>query len=149
MYDRILVPIDGSQTSKHGLREAIALAKALKSELVLLHVVDDYALLMGGVTPDALDDALRRLRSRGDEWLTDAASAAAAQGVACKTRLNDDRETIADSILKEARSNDCSLIVMGTHGRRGMKRLAMGSDAELVIRSSAVPVLLVRAPDSH
>jgi nucleotide-binding universal stress UspA family protein len=54
---------------------------------------------------------------------------------------------VADAILEQVRLSDCKLIVMGTHGRRGMRRLAMGSDAELVLRASPVPVLLVRRED--
>jgi len=147
MYDRILVPIDGSQTAEQGLREAIALARKLGSRLVALHVVDDFPLMMEWATAASFEDSLQRLRQYGNELLTQAAQAAAAEHVDCDTRLLDVRqETVANAILKEARGSGCGLIVMGTHGRRGMKRLAMGSDAELVVRSSTVPVLLLREP---
>jgi len=55
---------------------------------------------------------------------------------------------VAETILDEARLSNCDLIVMGTHGRRGLSRLTLGSDAELVVRSSHLPVLLVRDPDA-
>jgi nucleotide-binding universal stress UspA family protein len=53
---------------------------------------------------------------------------------------------VCDMILEEARQSGAELIVMGTHGRRGLSRVALGSDAELVLRESSVPVLLVRQP---
>ena len=70
-----------------------------------------------------------------------------AQGVTAETSLHDLRGgRVADAIVEEARQSRCDLIVIGTHGRRGVARAMLGSDAENVVRSSPVPVLLVRAP---
>jgi nucleotide-binding universal stress UspA family protein len=82
--------------------------------------------------------------------LAKANDATAEHGVPAETRLRGVmRATVADAIVDEAQKLGCDLIVMGTHGRRGISRLAMGSDAELVVRSSWVPVLLVRMQTLH
>jgi nucleotide-binding universal stress UspA family protein len=148
MYTRILVPIDGSTTAQRGLDEAIGLARQLGSRLHLLNVVD-ARLLMGEMAiyaPPAqlLDD----WRAEGEKLLASAVAQALAQGVAADSALQcDPGQRVCDMILREAASAGAELIVMGTHGRRGLRRLTLGSDAELVLRESPVPVLLVRAAD--
>ena len=150
MYSRILVPVDGSSASQKGLAEAIELARGSRAQLMLVHVVDE--LVVGSsydlsrVTPKVIES----LREGGRQVLASALATAQQREVAVETRL---LETIggraADQIVDAARQWPADLIVMGTHGRRGLRRLAMGSDAELVLRTSPVPVLLVRdAPES-
>lgn len=146
MYQRILVPLDGSATAEAGLRHAIDLAAALNAKLVLLHVMDDFALtveMASVASSDAVRDALRQY---GQEALTRARQAASAAGVMSETVLREvPQARIAEVINAEAARDRCDLVVMGTHGRRGFSRLTLGSSAEAVLRSSAVPVLLVRA----
>ncbi len=149
MYDRILVPIDGSAPSLRGLQEAVSVGKCMGSKLVLLHVVDDFPMVVEMAPASAYEHTLALMRQRGQEVLAQAAAAVKAAGLEAETLLRDvQQETVADAILDQARASGCQLIVMGTHGRRGMKRLAMGSDAELVLRASPVPVLLVREKGS-
>ncbi len=148
MYDRILVPIDGSAPSLRGLQEAMALARHLGSRLVLLHIVDNFPMLEMAPAP-AYVQTLALMRTRGEELLAQARGHVLAAGLEVDTLLRDiQQETVADTILDQVRQSQCRLIVMGTHGRRGMKRLAMGSDAELVLRASPVPVLMVRETDN-
>jgi nucleotide-binding universal stress UspA family protein len=144
MYRRILVPVDGSPTAERGLREAIDLAGP-NARLVLLHVIDDYPMLVQMSSMSAFED-LKRARLRlGEDVLASARSKAEEAGVQVDTVL---REVVharaADVIVEEAVKAHCDLIVMGTHGRRGVSRLTLGSEADLVIRISPVPVLLVR-----
>ena len=140
-YKRILVPIDGSPTSKRGLREAIGFAKAQKARLQLVHVVD-VAGLEGG---PAVTDLAAALKERGRHLLEGAAARVRKNGLACDTVL---LETLvgpaAEPIVRQARKWRADLIVIGTHGRRGLKRLVMGSDAEQIVRTAPAPVLLVR-----
>ncbi|MBW8831083.1 MAG: universal stress protein [Burkholderiales bacterium] len=145
MYSRILVPIDGSPTSQRGLDEAIALAARLDSALQLLNVVD-ARLLIGEVSASLPPDKLLEdWRAAGDRLVSAAVERARSKGVAAVGAVRcDPGLRVCDAILQEAKNTDASLIVMGTHGRRGLKRLALGSDAELVLRGSAVPVLLIR-----
>ena len=145
-YKKILVAVDGSKTAAKGLREALRLAKREGAKLVVLNVVNDYPAF--AATPEApiLVDLLPMLREGGKKILARAAAAARKAGVRPVTVL---REIItgpaADAIVREARKQRADLIVLGTHGRRGVRRLVLGSDAEQVVRTSRVPVLLVRA----
>ena len=145
MYQHILVPLDGSATAERGLREAVRLAAEQKSNLRLLHVVEDFSTLMEMSTAVSFDAMMREVRGYGEDVLSKAKAAAAAAGVTSETSLREvTRGRIASIVIDEARSSGCDLIVMGTHGRRGFSRLALGSDADLVVRQSRVPVLLLR-----
>lgn len=148
MYERILVPVDGSATAERGLQEAIGLAAQLKCRLHVLHVVDDFPLLVEVASVENYNDTMARLRKYGDRLLSDAAARAGDAGVAVETRQREATpKRIAQAIVDEAIQAGCKLIVMGTHGRRGFSRVTLGSDAEEVVRTSPVPVLLVRHPD--
>ena len=146
MYQHILVPVNGSATADRGLREAIALAVDQRARLCLLHIVDGFSMLSEEAASDkSFEQTLKRLRRSGEELLARARHAAGAAGAQADTKLHEvTQETIAQAIVDEAAKSGCDLIVMGTHGRQGVSRLALGSEAELVVRSSRVPVLLVR-----
>ena len=145
-YKRILVAVDGSAASTKGLREALRLAKAAGAKLCILHVVDEFYAFAGydGLGPTA--DLVPLFREGGRKVLDKAKRAADAARVRATVVL---REMIggpaAGPIVREARKQRADLIVLGTHGRRGVRRLVLGSDAEQVVRSASVPVLLVRA----
>jgi nucleotide-binding universal stress UspA family protein len=145
MYRKILVAVDGSAPSLRGLTEAIGLAKALGSELRLVHVVNEF--IDGVYGPGAMyyDHVLAALREAGAGVLQKAVGIVRKEGLEPEHKLIEIvGGRIADQIVKDATDWRADLIVLGTHGRRGLKRLALGSDAELVLRRSPVPVLLVR-----
>lgn len=145
MYHRILVPIDGSPTAERGLREAIRLAAEQKAKLHLLHVIDDFPMLMEMSTISSFEAGLQKMRQYGESVLAAGKTAASKSEVPAETVLREvTRGRIADVVVDEAKTAACDLIVMGTHGRRGFSRLALGSDADLVVRGSPVPVMLVR-----
>lgn len=148
MTKRILVPVDGSATSRRGLREAIRLAKSSRAALVILNVVDAMPILATLEGGAALDPGLiDSLREGGRKVLDRALAEARRGGVGAKTVLAENLAgRVADVIVRQAKKQRAGLIVIGTHGRRGLSRMVMGSDAELVVRYSSVPVLLVRAP---
>jgi nucleotide-binding universal stress UspA family protein len=152
MFKRILVAIDGSSTSNHGFNVALELAKDQLAQLIALHVVDETSVtrsLVGAEygPPDYFTTMLDDLRKSGRKILSKAEAAAAKNGSSAKTVMVDTLgHSVAHAILEQARKLDADLIVMGTHGRRGLSRLVMGSDAEGVLREARVPVLLVRAP---
>ena len=146
MYGKILVPVDGSETSLKGLKEAMMLAETQRSTLVLLHIVNefifDYTYSPAAYSPSVIDG----LRERGRAILAQAEGLARERGFEPVTvMLESIGGPAADLIISQAREQRADLIVMGTHGRRGLRRLAMGSDAEQVVRMASVPVLLVRA----
>ncbi|MCA6216383.1 universal stress protein [Ideonella sp. B7] len=145
MYKKILVPVDGSPTAECGLNEAIKLAAGSSTALHLLYVVDQYPMLVDFAAAASYEEVQEDLRRYGKEVLAKALETAKAAGVSADSV---EREVIggrvADVVVEEAGKAGCDLIVMGTHGRRGLSRLTLGSDAELVVRHAPVPVLLVR-----
>ena len=150
MYQRILVPVDGSSTSNRGLAEAIRLAALTGGRLRLVHVIDElsFALAMDAYSGYA-GDWLKELRAEGARLLEASRAQAAAQGVTVDTVLCDSfKGTVNDQVIAQAVASQAELIVLGTHGRRGLGRWVMGSSAEHILRMSPVPVLLVRAPEA-
>ncbi len=145
MYAKILVPVDGSETSKRGLREAIKLAKNQNSQLVLFHIVNEFVLDYTFSAELYADQLLDSMRTQGQAVLDQMAAFVRQQGLQPECVLMESIGGAAgDLIVEQAKQSAVDLIVMGTHGRRGLRRLAVGSDAEAVIRSAPVPVLLVR-----
>ena len=147
-YRRILVPVDGSPTSNAGLREAIEIAKGQGASLQLVHVVDHHYLLMAGLEAGAyVEDLMQDMVRSGRRILQVAEARVRKSGVAVSKALLESPATpAADAIVRQARKAKVDLIVIGTHGRRGVRRLLMGSDAEQIVRNSPVPVMLVRSP---
>ncbi len=149
MYQHILVPVDGSDTSRHGLEEAIRLARLTQGRLRLIHVIDELSMSMAvsasaGFTAEWLDG----LRESGEKVLADAKAVVCNAGLEVDGRVHDNFSGPLDVIVAaEARGWPAELIVLGTHGRRGIGRLMMGSGAENILRSAPVPVLLVRTPE--
>jgi nucleotide-binding universal stress UspA family protein len=147
MYKKILVAIDGSATSLRGLNEAIRLARATGGRLMLVHVVQELVIASEDPTGATYTRVIDSLRSVGASVLAQATSTVQQADVPCEEKLVQTiGGSVADEIVKQAKLWSADLIVLGTHGRRGLKRLAMGSDAELVVRLASVPVLLVREP---
>lgn len=147
MISKILVPVDGSSMSMRGLAEAVALVKQVKGTLRIVHAVNE--MLMGDMSlgKDYYNQWVEASLARGREIIREAQVFCHHRNVEAETVLV---ETIgkpaADAIVDQAKQWPADLIVMGTHGRRGISRLLMGSDAELILRSAAVPVMLVREP---
>jgi len=151
MYQRILVPVDGSPTSNLGLKEAIELAKVCGAQLRLVHVVDEMSLAMAmNAYSGYVGDWLTLLRDGGKKIVDASLQAARAAGIEAESCMFDSLSgSIDDLILAEADRCKAGLIVLGTHGRRGPRRWLLGSTAETIARRSAVPVLLVRDPCEH
>lgn len=147
MYRRILVPVDGSDTAKKGLNEAVKLAEALESELRIIHIVDDSALALNPEAGVAAAPLVEDFAEAGRQILEEARALAEAAGAPAGIVLHENfTGRVADLIVDEANKWGADLIVMGTHGRRGIRHAVLGSDAEAVVRGAKVPVLLVRTP---
>lgn len=147
MYQRILVPVDGSATSSRGLQEAIKLAQLTGAHLRLIHIVDEIALATGLEAATMMTgDMMELLREGGARLLAKAKARAEKAGVPTDTVLGDSLAgRICDQVVAQAKRWRADLIVLGTHGRRGVGRVLLGSDAEMIVRLAPVPVLLVRA----
>lgn len=154
MFKQVLVAVDGSPTSNRGLKAAIGLAADQHASLAIVHVVDTMASMayvgdMSYVPASYVDDMLEDLRTSGRRILAKAEGTARDAGVEAKTFLVETKGgTVAEAILAQARKAHADVIVLGTHGRRGLSRVLMGSDAETVLREARVPVMLVRAPEA-
>ena len=149
MYQRILVPVDGSPPSEAGLKVAIDMAKLTGAQIRLLHVVDPMPFAYSAEGFGAMaTDVLALLRESGEQVLRAARERVVQDGVATDTVLLDGYGgRLCDRVAEQVKDWQADLIVIGTHGRRGVPRMLLGSDAEQVLRTAAVPVLLVRPPE--
>jgi len=144
MYDKILIPIDGSEVSAHAALEGFALAKMLGAEVNLLYVVD-YAVL---TMPDAettlsnMEVIRKSFTTLGEKAIGELSATAKEKGVKVKAVISEG--DVHDEIIKAAEDLKASLVIMGTHGRRGLNRLLLGSVAESVARRAHCAVLLIR-----
>ena len=147
MYKHILVPLDGSPTGALALKEAASLAKLCGATLHLLHIVDSMQHITGFEPPMVhITDVRPRFMQAGQDVLDEACQKLAEHGVAVTPLLLENPGArVAELIVDNAQRLGVDLIVMGTHGRRGVNRLLLGSDAEQTVRLAGVPVLLVRA----
>lgn len=145
MYKQILCPVDGSPASNCGMAEAINLAKDQNAKLRFLHVIDMYFPVLdatGDFNVVNIDDILRK---NGKKVLKKAEAAAIKAGVTPESEMVEAiGARISKFVVGQAKAWPADLIVMGTHGLRGVERLVMGSDAETIVRTSPVPILLVR-----
>jgi nucleotide-binding universal stress UspA family protein len=145
MYQRILVPVDGSETANKAMITALQMARDSGGQVHLVHVVE-------GMTPLAADpygaysgEVVEIMRQSGSKILEDALAVAKAAGVPAETELFDNfGERLAEVVADAATRFKADLIVVGTHGRRGLGRMMLGSGAEQIIRLAPVPVLVIR-----
>ena len=148
MYKRILVPVDGSPTSMSGLGEAVRMAALAGAKVRLMHVLDAWAYTSGFETATVYSgEVLPFMRSEGKRILNEARAVATRAGVEVDTVLIEKvAERVCDLVIAHAQNWQADLIVIGSHGRRGVERVVMGSDAEQIVRQAPVPVLVVRSP---
>ena len=136
--------MDGGPVSNRGLKEAMKLARAGNARVRLFHVIAEYAAFANAEAAIDIRPILAalRLKPRGARAALDwrARSWGGCVEISLADSLNG---SVADTIVDEARRWRADLIVMGTHGRRGVKRMLLGSEAESVVRCSPMPVLLV------
>jgi nucleotide-binding universal stress UspA family protein len=150
MYTRILVPVDGSKTSDRGLAEAIRMARLTGGRLKLLHVIDGQLLALDSMAGLAVTpDLWNLLREAGEAILNRGRATVQAAGLPVETELREGlAQRVCDGVADAAKRWEAELVVLGTHGRRGVGRMLLGSDAEQVVRTSPVPVLLVRGEEA-
>ncbi|MCP3017711.1 universal stress protein [Cupriavidus basilensis] len=147
MYQRILLAVDGSRSSELALTQAITVAKATGSEVKVLFVADDNDVFFtaGSYDPRKL---MEGILAAGRDALAAAATRLADAGVPHSTLILEKPVSpgqISTTIVEQADRWNADLIVIGTHGRRGFRRLVMGSVSEGVVHKSNKPVLMVRS----
>ncbi len=147
MYQRILVATDGSDLSSTAVSSAIELAAAIGAELVALYVVPRYPVsyFEGGITI-SVDDIARTEKQwsdKGQAVVDVVQQQAKARGVTAKAVVAQS-DLVAESIMSAATKHACDLVVMASHGRKGIKRVLLGSETQHVLTHSTVPVLVLR-----
>lgn len=138
MYTSILIPVDGSENSMRATKHAIDLAVKFNARLIGLHVIDTRILKAA----EGSSKLLSQLQRLGENYLKDVATLAGEVKVKVETSLQEGLPV--DVIVEEAEKRNVDLIVMGTRGLTGAKRVVLGSTAEQVIRWAACPVLVVK-----
>jgi nucleotide-binding universal stress UspA family protein len=147
MYQRILVATDGSTLSKKAVSSAISLAVLTGAELVALKVVPRYpqSYFEGGIVLQVgeVERIEKQWTESGQAIVDGVEKAAQAKGVKVKP-ITVRSDLVSDAIIAAAKKHKCDLIVMASHGRRGIKRLLLGSETQLVLTHSHIPVLVLR-----
>ena len=147
MYESILIPTDGSRTARRAAEQGLELARQLGSRVTFLHVLEN-PLVAGYAAPEALPYSAQLyedLKIAAEDVLEEAIARARTTGVAAEARLVENRRPV-DAIHEAEDGHD--LVVMGTHGRRGVDRWMFGSVTEGALRRSSLPFLVVRGDDS-
>ena len=143
-FKRILVPVDGSEVSNRALVSALQLARDGGGQVRLLHVLDQIDYFSGGyeyVGATVMEELQRQSR----KVLEDAAAICQSAGVPYDTVLVDEPGSrLGDKVADQALAWDADLVVVGTHGRKGISRALLGSGAEQIVRFAPAPVLVVR-----
>jgi nucleotide-binding universal stress UspA family protein len=146
VFERVLIPLDGSPAAAEALSQMQPLLSEAKSELLLLRVVDEPTIVVTeypGLVAQLSDSALAE--SDAQAYVDELATELRSTGLAIRTRVLSGNA--AESILEVARKEKATAIAMATHGRSGVMRWAMGSVAEKVLRTSELPLCLVRSSD--
>ena len=147
MYQRILVPTDGSALSKKAVNSAIEQAAATGAELVALYVVPRYPMsyFEGGISVSDSEVARteKQWAEKGQAVVDEVQRAAKASGVKAKGVLARSN-LVAESVISAAKKHKCDLIIMASHGRKGIKRVLLGSETQHVLTHSNLPVLVLR-----
>lgn len=147
MYTHILIPTDGSEFAQAGVDHGLSLAKALGSKVTIITVTEPFPVPTGGagwgVTRADIDNYNAARAKEAETMLASIKTTAEKMGIELET-IHVPGSRAATAILEVAEQVGCNLIVMASHGRRGVKRLILGSQAAEVVSSSSVPVLVIR-----
>jgi nucleotide-binding universal stress UspA family protein len=147
MYQRILVATDGSNLSKKAVKTAVELAALCGAELVALKVVPRYpqSYFEGGIAlqPEEVRRVENQWADEGQAVVDAVKKTALGKGVTTKA-LTIKSDVVSDAVLATAKKHQCDLIVMASHGRKGIKRLLLGSETQHVLTHSSIPVLILK-----
>lgn len=144
MFKRILVPTDGSELSDKAIKAAVDLARTLKASLVGMTTLEPYSYSnLSEYRPETLDDYEARMDKAGAERLARVADAASQAGVPVET-VTVKSFSPYEAIIDTAKTSKCDLIVMASHGRRGLNAVLLGSETQKVLTHTTIPVMVYR-----
>lgn len=147
MHRHILIPTDGSELSQNAIRYGMALAKSVNAKVTVLTVSTPFQTFAvePGLVTDTPEQYAKRMATLAAKYLNVAKETALAAGVSCETmHVEHDQPYLA--IIETAAKKSCDLIVMASHGRRGISAVVLGSETVKVLTHSTIPVLVVRGP---
>ncbi|WP_428421567.1 universal stress protein [Methylibium sp.] len=145
MFKHLLLPTDGSGTSEAAVRKGLQFAKEQQARVTAVHVVPEFHTLTYRTTmlEDTREEFIAECKAQAQKFLSEVERAAKEEGVACRTVMithDHPHEAINDT----AAQSGCDLIVMASHGRRGIKGLLLGSETQKVLTHATLPVLVLR-----
>lgn len=146
MYQHILIPTDGSELSQQAIEHGIALAKSVNAKVTVMTVTAPFQLfaIEPGIVTDTPEQYEKRAAALAAKDLNAAMEVAKAARISCDI-IRVEHEHPYRAIIDTAAQKSCDLIVMASHGRRGISAVVLGSETVKVLTHSAVPVLVVRA----
>ncbi|MGO8909039.1 MAG: universal stress protein [Bradyrhizobium sp.] len=147
MHRHILIPTDGSELSQNAIDYGMALAKSVNAKVTVLTVSVPFQtfLVETGMITETPEDYQKRTATLVGKYLNVAKEAASTAGVICET-MHLEHDQPYQAIIETAAQKSCDLIVMASHGRRGISAVVLGSETAKVLTHSTIPVLVVRAP---
>lgn len=146
MFKNILIPTDGSELSQRAVHVGVELAKLHQARITGIHVIPDYHLLIayeGAFDPVTEERIEEEAKVRAESYLAFVRSSAASASVPCET-VCETSDHPYGAILKAAEARKCDLIVMTSHGRKGLAAVLLGSETRKVLTHAKIPVLIVR-----
>jgi nucleotide-binding universal stress UspA family protein len=145
MFTHILLPTDGSNLSQAAIQKGVQLAKSLKAKITGISVVPEhkYYLYQTGINVQEKDERAKHHKMQANRNLAVLEKAAKDAGVPCET-LCEIGDHPYEAIIRIAEKRGCDLIMMASHGRRGVKGLLLGSETQKVLTHSLIPVLVHR-----
>lgn len=144
MFKHILFPTDGAATNSHIIRECVEFAKDAGADIVALHVLPTYSPAFAAeIAVVSMDQFHNDCAALAEEYLSQVTAIARAAGVSC-TPLHVTSELPYDAIIRTAEEQKCDLIVMASHGRKGIKGMILGSETQKVLTHTKIPVLVLR-----
>lgn len=147
MFKHILIPTDGSDLSKKAVKKGIEFAKKIKARITTVHVVPEFKVVADesfvSLTPAAKKRFEEESRNRAEKMLSTIVQQAKAAGVRCSA-VAEANDLPYQQIIATAKSKKCDLILMASHGRRGIASVLLGSETAKVLTHSTIPVLVVR-----
>jgi len=142
MYQHILIATDGSELAGKAVATGLELAKRLGAKVTVVTAIEPWLSIASSDTAAAFIQYQKAAEQDAVRILAHVSAAAQEQGVQCQTVTV--TETAAEAIIETAKNKQCDLIVMSSHGRRGLARMLLGSQATRVLTLSSVPVLICR-----
>lgn len=145
MFKHLLLPIDGSKLSEAAVQKGVQFAKSLQARITGFYVMPEFHIFTyrTEMVEDTKAEFAKDCRAHADQYLAVVAKAAKAAGVACDTAVATSDHPY-EAIIRAAQEKDCDLIMMASHGRRGVQGLLLGSETQKVLTHSKIPVLVVR-----